>query len=183
METEEIPALPALRSLGKLADVRPTIVIDTREQEPLPFERLPTVRAGLRAGDYSFLGGEEYFAVERKSIADLVSCCVNSNRERFEWELHRLRGFHFRRLLVVGAREDIEQGLYRSNITPKAVLATLSAFEVRHGIPVVFLPAPAPAGRQIESWAYWCAREIVVQANTLLRGSLPPSPQEQLQSC
>ena len=35
--------LPALRSLGELADRAPVIVIDTREQEPLAFERLASV--------------------------------------------------------------------------------------------------------------------------------------------
>lgn len=40
MNAEAIPTLPALRSLGNLAGVRPVIVIDTREQEPLPFARL-----------------------------------------------------------------------------------------------------------------------------------------------
>ena len=32
--------LPALRSLGELADRAPVIVIDTREQEPLAFRNL-----------------------------------------------------------------------------------------------------------------------------------------------
>lgn len=65
----------------------------TREQLPRPFKRLASVRATLTSGDYSFRGGEELFAVELKSIADLVACCVGENRERFFRELHRLRGF------------------------------------------------------------------------------------------
>jgi len=54
------------------------------------------------------LGGENLFAIERKSIADLVGCCVGENRERFFRELHRLRGFRFKRLLVIGGRADID---------------------------------------------------------------------------
>jgi hypothetical protein len=34
--------LPALRSLGDLAGAEPVIIIDTREQDPLPFSRLKT---------------------------------------------------------------------------------------------------------------------------------------------
>ena len=65
--TDELGTLPALKSLGKLADLRPVVIIDSREQDPLPIKRLETVRAGLQSADYSFLGGEHLFGVERKS--------------------------------------------------------------------------------------------------------------------
>ena len=74
------------------ADILPTIVVDTREQAPLTFTRLVSIPGTLTSGDYSFCGGEELSAIERKSIADLVACCMGSNRERFFRELHRLRG-------------------------------------------------------------------------------------------
>lgn len=167
----EIPTLPALRSLGNLAGVRPAIVIDTREQTPLPFSRLAAERGTLVSGDYSFRGGEELFAVERKSIADLTACCVGDNRERFFRELHRLRGFRFKRLLIVGTREAIERGEYVSRIAPKAVLATLAALEARFDVPVVFCSSPEEAGRKIESWAFWFARELVENVNDLARAN------------
>jgi hypothetical protein len=63
------PALPALRSLGRLADLRPVIVADSREQEPLTFTRLQSVRGTLYSGDYSVQGLESKFAVERKSLS------------------------------------------------------------------------------------------------------------------
>src|SRR6516162_282751 len=139
------PALPALPGLTKLADLRPAIVVDNREREPLPFTRFEAVRDTLYSGDYSVRGLEDSFAVERKSIDDLANCCLSSNRKRFEHELHRLRGYRFKRLLVVGSREDIAAGHYHSRIAPKAVLATLSAFEVRYDLPVVFADTPAAA--------------------------------------
>ena len=92
----------------------PVIVVDTREQDPLPIAGLAHMRGTLVSGDYSILGAEELFAVERKSVADLVACCTGDNRARFERELHRLRGFEFARLLVVGSLEDIAAGRYRS---------------------------------------------------------------------
>lgn len=171
ISTEPFPTLPALKSLGKLADMRPVVVTDTREQTPLVFTRLQSVRGTLQSGDYSFRGGEELFAVERKTVADFVGCCCGENRERFFRELHRLRGFRFKRLLVVGTREEIESGAYRSNITPKAVLATLAALEARFDVAVVFSPTPAEAARLVEGWAYWVAREVVVAANDLLRAN------------
>jgi hypothetical protein len=136
---------------------------------PLPFGRLATTIGTLVSGDYSVAGLENLFAVERKSIGDLVSCCVGQNRERFERELHRLRGFRFKRLLLVGSEADILKGDYRSNIKPQAVLGTLRAFEVRYDLPVVFCQTPELAGRQVESWAFWFAREIVEAVNDLWR--------------
>lgn len=44
--------------------------------------------------------GEELFAVERKTIADLVACCIGANRERFFRELHRLRGYRLLQSLI-----------------------------------------------------------------------------------
>jgi ERCC4-type nuclease len=88
------------------------------------------------------------FAVERKSLQDLANCCCVRNREHFERELHRLRGFRFKRLLVVGSEAEILQARYHS--APKAVLATLSAFEIRYDLPVVFSPTPQSAAIQVE---------------------------------
>jgi ERCC4-type nuclease len=160
--------LPALR-LGSLADVAPTVIIDTREQTPLTFERLQSQPGTLQSGDYSFAGGEELFSVERKSIADLVACCVGDNRERFFRELHRLRGYRFKRLLVVGTIAQIEAGDYRSSITPAAVLATLAAVEARFDVAVVFEAEPLSAACRIERWVYWFAREQVDVVNELAR--------------
>ncbi|MGZ8900258.1 MAG: ERCC4 domain-containing protein [Limisphaerales bacterium] len=95
------------------------LVIDTREQTPLPITRLPVVHAGLVTGDYSIRGAEDQFAVERKSIADLVSS-ITVQRSRFERELARLRGHEFRRLLIIGNREEIEQRRYHSRTSPAA---------------------------------------------------------------
>lgn len=152
---------------------------DTREQCPLVFTRLPSVRGTLYSGDYSVAGMEALFAVERKSIPDLVACCCNSNRERFENELHRLRGFRFRRLLIVGTPQEIMDGAYRSAIRPAAVLGTLATFEVRYDCPVVFEATPEAAARRVECWAWYYAREHVETVNAMLRAtvaSVEPSP-------
>lgn len=164
-------ALPAMKSLGDLANVKPTIVVDNREQAPLTFSRLPSVRGTLQSGDYSVHGLDYLFAVERKSVPDLVGCCMGESRSRFERELHRLRGFRFKRLLIVGTQREIELGQYRSNIRPASVLATLSAFEARYDVPVVFEADPVSAARRVESWAYWYTRETVEATNDLLRAN------------
>lgn len=139
-------------------EIKPTIVIDTREQEPLPI-LYPSVRVGLDSGDYSVVGAETIFSIERKSIDDLVACCVGDNRARFERELIRLRGFWFSRLLIVGVPSEISTHRYRSNINPKSVLHSLAAFEARY-IPIVWAATPEDGARMVEKWAFWFAREM-----------------------
>ena len=163
--------LPALRSLGDLADVKPTIVIDTREQEPLVFLRLESVGGTLTTGDYSVIGLEELFAIERKSISDLVGCCMGENRSRFERELHRLRGYRFKRLLIVGSRGEIELGRYVSRISPKSVLGSLSAWECRYDCPIVYAATPEEAAREVERWAWYFAREVIENVNDIWRAA------------
>jgi ERCC4-type nuclease len=162
--------LPALRGLGTLADHKPVIVVDSREQQPLSFSRLQAIRGMLLTGDYSVSGLQDLFAVERKWIDDLVGCCIGESRARFERELHRLRGFRFNRLLIIGSERQIIEGQYHSSIAPKAVLGTLGAFEIRYDLPLVFCETPEVASRLIERWAFYFARETVQVVNDLLRG-------------
>jgi DNA excision repair protein ERCC-4 len=144
--------LPALASLGGLKDAKPVIIVDTREQNPLQFSRLESRPGTLLSGDYSIGGLEGLFAVERKSVADLAACCMGENRARFERELHRFRGYRFKRLLIVGTELEIQQGVAFSRISPKAIWGTLWAFEARFDTPVVFRHTPELAARQIETW-------------------------------
>ena len=168
--------LPSIRRRGFSAEIEPRLVIDTREQDPLPIARFPVVRAALQTGDYSFAGGEDRFAVERKTVEDLVGCCAGDNRARFKRELHRLRGFEFARLLVIGSREAVQAGRYRSRIRPDAVLGSLAAWEVRYRVPVVFAPDAHAAARLVEAWVWWFVRENILCFNQLIKGSAPAAP-------
>lgn len=136
----------------------PQIIIDSREKTPLAFANLPTETSTLYSGDYSVKGLEEVFAIERKTIADLVSS-LTRNRDRFTNELHRLRGYRFRRLLIVGSRHEIQIGNYRSQAKPRAILASLAAVEARYDIPAVFSSTPFAAALTVEQWAFWAWRE------------------------
>lgn len=147
--------------------LRPTLIIDTREQSPLVFTRLQSRAGTLQSGDYSIAGLEHLFAVERKSVQDLVGS-VTGERERFERELHRLRGFRFARLLIVGHESEITTGRYRSGVSPKAILHSVRAFEARY-IPVVWQHDPAKAAELVETWAYWFARECLRSVEALAK--------------
>src|ERR1700730_4853142 len=103
---------PALKGLANLGNEKPVILVDSREQTPLVFTRLPSRVATLSTGDYSIAGLEHLFSVERKSVSDLVGCCCGDSRERFQRELYRLQAYRFKRLLVVGSRSEIEAQRY-----------------------------------------------------------------------
>ncbi len=143
------------------------IIVDTREQLPLEFSQ-PSVRGTLTSGDYSLVGAENLFAIERKSITDLTNCCCGENRQRFERELMRLRGYRFSRLLVIGEPQDIAEHRYVSRIHPNAVLASLAVWEIRY-IPVVWAVSPSNAAGLIETWAEWFSREITREAEAIAR--------------
>lgn len=137
----------------------PVIVTDTREQTPLQFSRLANVVETLLTGDYSVECWEEHFAVERKTIGDLVGCCVGDSRTRFERELHRLRGFRFKRLLIVGTRTELENHRYHSKVLPASILGSLAAWEIRYDVPVIFAPTADEAATLVERWEHYFVRE------------------------
>ncbi len=139
------------------------IIIDTREQTPLIFTRYESERGTLQSGDYSISGLTHKFAVERKSIDDLVQS-VTRERERFERELHRLRGYDFKRLLIIGTEDEIINRHYHSKVNPKSILHSVNAFEVRYDIPIIWAKNATNGARYIEKWAYWYAREIQKQS-------------------
>lgn len=142
----------------------PVLVRDTREPNPLTFWRFACEPGTLYSGDYSLAGAEHLFAIETKHSLDDLVASLSRHRERFERELHRFRGFRFARLLIVGARAEVEAHNYRSLMKPRAVLASLDAFEARYGIPVVWVPSREAAALQIETWAHWFHREVLKAA-------------------
>ena len=146
-----------------MKQVTPTILIDTREQNPLRFENLPSERATLPVGDYGVKGFSLWdnpaFVVERKGMEDLCRS-LGTDRERFMREVEKMRGFRFRALVIEGTQDMIELKQYRSLIVPSAVLSTLDALAVRAGLHVFWCGDPAGAARKVESLAAMFARGI-----------------------
>jgi ERCC4-type nuclease len=116
----------------------PIFVIDSREQHPYRFDstRTGSVVKGLPAGDYSLVGLETYVAVERKSLSDFISTVVH-DRERFETELQKLRGYEYAWVIVEGSMEDVLSGNYRSRINPKSLLGITTSLMTDY-IPILF---------------------------------------------
>jgi ERCC4-type nuclease len=135
------------RSLLRSASIpKPVVLVDTREQQPLPLfanhrnwiggER----RVALKTGDYSVEGMEGLVALERKSLADLVNC-TNISRDRFIAGCSRLARFRWKAILIEASYEDIKRGWdtdeIQSDVHPNSVCGLLDAIEASFGIPVL----------------------------------------------
>jgi DNA excision repair protein ERCC-4 len=118
----------------------PLVAIDTREQKPYEFPDWPCIHKALPSGDYSLVGHETSFAIERKSLADLVGCIF---QDRFKRELERLQGYQRAFLAIEGDLWQIENSLRRicpkSKVNPKAVLGFLQSIPLTYGVHVLFL--------------------------------------------
>jgi DNA excision repair protein ERCC-4 len=164
-------AFPSLRD--EIAKLRPIVAKDSREQNPLKFTRLESRVVTLPTADYGLYGCEGAAAIERKGSLDELVTCLSVERDRFERELMRMKAYPFRRLIIIGSRGEIELQRYRSRISPKSVLNTLSAFEVRYNLPICYFPTPEAAALQVESWLWWIAREIVLASDRLRTATTP----------
>ena len=118
---------------------RITVVVDTREQEPYPFdsEGVTATRRALPAGDYSLDGWEDQVAVEPKTLEDLVSTVIRS-RERFRKELERLARYRSACIVVEANLADILAKRYRAGAHPNAVIGAVLSIVVDFRIPVFF---------------------------------------------
>lgn len=130
----------------------PFLICDTREQRPFtPYFDAPCIRRALATGDYSLCGFEGLAAVERKSLNDLVQCCVPPNRERFERELARAKSYQFFAVICEGSYNDLLAGKYHSRIKPASVFGSVTSWTVRHQVPFYFAGSIPIAAQLTES--------------------------------
>lgn len=129
------------------------IIVDTREQLPLPLPAGIVERGTLHTGDYSLAGHEDAFSVERKSLEDLVRSLTHE-RGRFERELERLADFRFRRVLVEAPYKSILVERFPFSLaSPSSIRGSVAAFEQRYGIPFVFATDRGEAAARLVAWA------------------------------
>ena len=141
---------------------QPIIVTDTREQTPLMFTHLRSERGTLQTGDYSVRGLEEVFAVERKTLTDLVGS-LTRERRRFMREMHRLRGYQVARLLVVGTEMELMQMVSMGRANLNQIEHSLLAVSVRYGVPAVRVDTPERAAVMVETWAWAVWRDVLAK--------------------
>ena len=139
----------------RLAGLR--YVIDTREQRPWDFEGVEVVHKAMPAGDYSIETYETTFAIERKSIEDLVGSLIGKERRpRFEREMETLSKYARALVVVEGHLDDVLGGFYRSGVKPQSVIASLASIHARWNVATVYLGNPGSAARFARQWLSKC---------------------------
>lgn len=150
-------ARPGVRVPTRRASGQAELVIatDTREHYPWRFahQKALTERRPLSCGDYGVFWGEELAGVvERKTLADLVSCLVDGSLTYVLAELSTRQ----RAVLVV---EDRYSAVFKlEHVRPGWVAELLAAVQVRYpNVPIVFCETRPLA----EEWAYrWLAAAL-----------------------
>jgi len=137
--------IPTARAAG-IGDLE--IVVDAHERYPYQFatQQVRTVKRGLACGDYAVaMGGKLVAAVERKSLADLVSSLING---RLRFALAELATLP-RAAVVVEDR--FSQIFTLERVRPAHVADGIAELQVRWpSIPIVFCETRKLA----EEWTY-----------------------------
>ncbi|SRR5579884_3672962 len=141
IEPVKHPPLPVVPQRGgtELRIPRPTVIIDTREQNPFSFGRFRGWFAGieekaLKIGDYSVAGLEDVCTVERKDLADLISS-FTSNRSVFVRRLRAMRDYENRLLVVTAALSQVKSPYPHTSASPNKITQSLIAALVGAGVP------------------------------------------------
>ena len=133
------------------------IRVDTREQHPLDFDRCAVVRDTIPTFDYAIEGDQLHFAIERKSLPDLIqSLAIQKNYCRELKKIRRARALQkmSRIFYVVEAnREDIEHFDYSiftgGRVGADFIFHQLSELEYFHDVHVIFSGDALGAARDI----------------------------------
>lgn len=137
------PAIPVLAERGgtQLRTPRPTVLVDTREQNPFNFSRFDGWFAGvekkaLKLGDYSIAGLEELCVVERKDLSDLVHS-FTAERPAFISRLRRMSTYPQRLLVITAPLSTVKSSYPFSNANPNRIMQSLVAMLAGWNVPFV----------------------------------------------
>lgn len=116
-----------------------TILVDTREQNPLSFPGR-TCRVTLPFGDYACELGDGIVPLffERKSIGDLYST-LSKGYERFRKMLRRSTEAEVKIVIIIeGSLRKVSKGYARSQRSGESVVKQLHTIRAVYGVEVVF---------------------------------------------
>lgn len=163
-----------------------TLLVDTREQNTPAFRRrmkdtgLQWERGKLDFGDYSArctlpddgeLDFSREFAVERKMSLDELCACYCRERPRFTREFERAQAAGAKIYLLIenGDWERAYHGDYRSQMSPEALVASMTAWLARYNCQLLF-SSPDLSGQLIRDVIY---REVKERLEHFLEREAP----------
>lgn len=117
------------------------VVVDTREQKPYDFKSIGinnVVHEKLDVGDYTHMGAEDVYAVERKTLDDLAKS-LGADRDRFENEIQRGQTLEELAVVIEAPPEDVYRFAgtkkcpnYYSNIYPNSIIGTVEQWPQKY---------------------------------------------------
>lgn len=159
------------------------VLCDTREQSNghilgyFQEKGVPYKLQKLDQGDYSFCLGDISFAdeiaIEKKHGADEIAGNFTADRPRFENEFMRYKARGIKPFLLIEdcSWADIKAHNYRSKLSPKALMASLLAWQVRYNITVVFC-RPEEAGELIYATFYYWLKDRLENGGCIYGGRM-----------
>ncbi len=153
-----------MKNRGKMQEI--VIKVDSREQRPYHFEN--SEAGALSIGDYSIVGLENYIAIERKELNDLINC-LTTGRDRFEKELFKGKALDYFALVIEASLSDLANGHYRSQMEPKSAIQSLLAFSIRYRLPIFFCENRKYGQRVTASLLLKYAREVEKRYNLIAK--------------
>lgn len=156
------------------------IVIDSREtRRPhwlIRRDDVKVVKYKLEEGDFSLQGYEDRLLIERKTVSDLVSCCMpekrdkktdrvirRDNRGRFEkmWQRVVLMDYETRLLIVEGRYADVIMHNYHSDMGPMSVIGTIQRQQQDYHFDIVWTGVGGALGwAELQVTVYEAAKQF-----------------------
>lgn len=154
------PRLPVVAERGgtELRTPRPIVIVDTREQNPLSFDRFRGWFSGvekkpLKVGDYSLVGLEETCTVERKDLPDLVHS-LTAERPTFVERLRQMSQYPHRLLVITAALSQVKSPYAHSRVSPNKITQSLIAALVGLGVPFLCVETHELGEEIVASYLY-----------------------------
>lgn len=154
------PMIPVLAERGgtQLKTPRPTLLVDTREQNPFDFSRFEGWFAGIEKkalplGDYSVAGLEDTCVVERKDLSDLVHSCT-VDRNAFIKRLRLMAGYPHRLLVVTSTLSQVKSPYSHTSVDPNRTTQFLVAALAGLQVPFVCSETHALGEELVASYLY-----------------------------
>ena len=114
------------------------VICDTREKLPYDFsDEVEVVHEKMDTGDYSVVGFDDVFAIERKSLPDLLKS-ITWQRKRFKQEIERGDDLLAFIVMVECPLKDITEWNYDREVHPNAVMGTVNNWEKYHNVEFVW---------------------------------------------
>jgi ERCC4-type nuclease len=125
-------------------------LVDTREQDTIRAKKrlesigLPIERVALNFGDYSARCGaidlSDKVVIERKMDLTELCGCYCKDRPRFEREFLRAKNADAKVYLLIenGSWEKAYNGVYRSQMRPESLVASMTAWLARYRCQLIF---------------------------------------------